>query len=57
MNLFIKILTGLQADKWGVLVELSGGGFEYERFLVRADGRVSNNRYEAKKNKNVMRKT
>jgi hypothetical protein len=47
-NMFHKTLTRLQADKGGVLVEFTGGGFEYERFLVRADGRVPNSRYEAK---------
>jgi hypothetical protein len=49
MNVFNKSLTGLRTDKGDVLVELSGGGFEYERFLVRADGRVPNSRYEAKR--------
>jgi hypothetical protein len=47
-NMFDKSLTRLQADKGGVLVEFTGGGFEYERFLVRADGRVPNSRYEAR---------
>ncbi len=46
-HLFGKTLTQIQADKGGVLVEFTGGGFEYERFLVRADGRVPNSRYEA----------
>jgi hypothetical protein len=46
-NLFKKNLTQIQADKGGVAVEFTGGGFEYERFLVRADGRVPNSRYEA----------
>lgn len=47
-NMFNKTLTRLQADKGGVVVEFTGGGFEHERFLVRADGRVPNSRYEAK---------
>lgn len=47
-NLFSKTLSRIEADKGGALVEFNGGGFEYERFLVRADGRVPNNRYEAK---------
>jgi hypothetical protein len=47
-NMFNKALTRLQADQGGVWVEFTGGGFEYERFLVRADGRVPNSRYEAK---------
>ena len=46
-NMFNKTLTQVRADKGGVLVEFTGGGFEYERFLVRADGRVPNSRYEA----------
>jgi hypothetical protein len=48
-NTFNKTLTRLQADKGGVVVEFTGGGFEYERFLIRADGRVPNSRYEAKR--------
>jgi hypothetical protein len=47
-NMFTKSLVRVQADKGGVVVEFTGGGFEYERFLVRADGRVPNSRYEAK---------
>ena len=48
-NLYTKDLVRLEPHKGGVFVEFSGGGFEYERFLVRADGKVPNNRYEAKK--------
>jgi hypothetical protein len=44
-----KELVKLELDKGGVLVEFSGDGFEYERFLVRADGKVPNSRYETKK--------
>jgi len=47
-NLFNKTLSRVEADKGGVLVQFSGGGFEYERFLLRTDGRVPNSRYEAK---------
>jgi len=47
-NLYDKTLTQVQADKGGVVVEFTGGGYEYERFLVRADGRVPNSRYAAK---------
>jgi hypothetical protein len=32
-----------------VFVEFAGGGYEYERFLLREDGKVPNNRYETKK--------
>jgi len=46
-NMFNKTLKHVRTDKGGVLVEFTGGGFEYERFLVRADGRVPNSRYEA----------
>ncbi len=53
-NLYDKTLTQIQADKGGVVVEFTGGGYEYERFLVRTDGRVPNSRYEAKA---VKRKT
>jgi hypothetical protein len=48
-NMFNKHLTQIQVDKGGVVVEFTGGGFEYERFLVRADGRVPNSRYQAKR--------
>jgi hypothetical protein len=44
-----KELVKLEKEKGGVLVEFTGGGFEYERFLVRADGKVPNSRYETKK--------
>jgi hypothetical protein len=48
-NLRSKELTRLEVHKGGVYVEFSGGGFEYERFLLRADGRMPNGRYESKK--------
>jgi hypothetical protein len=46
-NMYDKTLIQIRADKGGIVIEFTGGGFEYERFLVRADGRVPNNRYEA----------
>ncbi len=42
-------LVNLENRKGGVYVEFIGGGYEYERFLVRAEGKVPNNRYESKK--------
>ena len=48
-NLRTKELTKLEVHKGGVMVEFTGGGFEYERFLVRDDGRMPNSRYEAQK--------
>lgn len=48
-NLHTRQLVRLEPDKGGVLVEFSGGGFAFERFLIRDDGRVPNFRYEAKK--------
>lgn len=48
-NLRTKTLVSLQPHKGGALVEMTGGGFEFERFLVRDDGRMPNNRYESKK--------
>ncbi len=44
-----KELVKLALEKGGVSVEFTGGGFEHERFLVRLDGKIPNNRYEAKK--------
>jgi hypothetical protein len=44
-----KELVKLALEKGGVLVEFSGGGFDYERFLLRVDGKVPNSRYETKK--------
>jgi hypothetical protein len=44
-----KELVKLELEKGGVFVEFAGGGFEYERFLVRADGKMPNSRYESKK--------
>jgi hypothetical protein len=48
-GLYTKQLVRLELEKGGVWVEFTGGGFEYERFLVRADGKVPNSRYEIKK--------
>jgi hypothetical protein len=48
-NLHTKELVRLAIHKGGAYVEFTGGGFEYERFLIRTDGRMPNNRYEAKK--------
>ena len=48
-NLYTKELVKLVAEKGGTYVEFAGGGFEYERFLIRADGKVPNFRYESKK--------
>lgn len=48
-GLHTKDLVKLEIHKGGVFVEFSDGGFAYERFLIRADGKVPNNRYEAKK--------
>ena len=48
-NLRTKELLKLDVDKGGILVEFTGGGFEYERFLLREDGRIPNSRYESKK--------
>ncbi|MEM7343866.1 MAG: hypothetical protein AAF485_06455 [Chloroflexota bacterium] len=42
-------ITRLEVHKGGVYVEFSGGGYVYERFLIRADGKVPNNRYETQK--------
>jgi hypothetical protein len=48
-NMFTKHLVRIQPDRGGILVEFTGGGFEYERFLIRSDGRVPNSRYEVKR--------
>ena len=48
-NLRTKELTSLAVHKGSIMVEFTGGGFEYERFLLRDDGRMPNNRYDAKK--------
>jgi hypothetical protein len=48
-GLHSKELVKLELVKGGVSVEFSGGGFEYERFLLRDDGKVPNSRYETKK--------
>lgn len=48
-NLRNKELVKLETHKGGIYVEFTGGGFEYERFLIRTDGRMPNGRYESKK--------
>ncbi len=42
-------IVQLEVRKGGVYAEFTGGGLEYERFLLRADGKVPNSRYETKK--------
>ncbi len=49
-NLHLKTLVKLEPLKQGnVYVEFTGGGFEYERFLLRPDGRMPNHKYESQK--------
>jgi hypothetical protein len=48
-SLHTRDLVKLEPTKGGVLVEFTGGGFEYERFLLRPDGKVPNHKYESKK--------
>lgn len=48
-HLHTKRLVQLETHQGGAYVVFSGGGLTYERFLIRPDGRVPNNRYEAKK--------
>ncbi|MDM8520397.1 hypothetical protein QUF64_10145 [Anaerolineales bacterium HSG6] len=49
-HLHIKELIELTPLKKGnIQVEFSGKGLEYERFLIRPDGRVPNHKYESKK--------
>lgn len=50
-NLHTKNLNLLEAVKGGLMVHFSGGGFEFERFLLREDGRIPNHKYESKKEK------
>lgn len=47
--LHVRNLDSLKASKGGLMVELSGGGYEYERFLLREDGRMPNHKYESRK--------
>jgi hypothetical protein len=49
--LHTKELVKLEVHKGGAYVEFTGDGFEYERFLIRPDGKVPNNRYESKRAK------
>jgi len=49
-NLHTKTLESLEAVRGGnIMVHFSGGGYEYERFLLRDDGRMPNHKYEAKR--------
>jgi len=48
-GLHTKNLVKLEIRQGGVLAEFGGGGFAYERFLIRAGGKVPNNHYESKK--------
>ena len=47
--LHTKNLESLEAAKGGLTVRFSGAGFEYECFLLRADGRMPNNKYQSKR--------
>ncbi len=46
--LHTKNLDLLEAVKGGLMVHFSGGGLEYERFLLREDGRIPNHKYESR---------
>lgn len=48
-NLHTKNLTSLEGVRGGMIVEFSGGGFVYERYLLKNDGRIPNYKYESKK--------
>ena len=47
--LHTKNLDSLEAAKGGLSVQFSGGGFEYECFLLREDGRMPNHKYQSKR--------
>jgi hypothetical protein len=47
--LHAKNLDVLEATKGGLQVQFSGGGYEYECFLLRDDGRIPNHKYESKR--------
>ena len=44
-----KQLVKLERHKGGVYLEFTGSGIEYERLVVRADGKIPNTYYELKK--------
>ena len=48
-NLHTKTLDSLEVVKGGLQVQFSGGGVDYERFLLREDGRMPNNKYQSKR--------
>lgn len=48
-HLHSKRLDSLEGVRGGLQVQFSGGGYEYERFLLRDDGRIPNHKYESKK--------
>ena len=48
-TLHTKELVKMETVKGGVWLEFTGGGFAYERFLIRPDGKVPNSRYETKR--------
>lgn len=49
-HLHLKKLVRLEPlGRGNVMVEFTGGGYEYERFLLRPDGRMPNHKYESKK--------
>lgn len=48
-GLFNKKLVKLETHKGGVYLEFTGSGIEYERMVVRADGKIPNTYYKLKK--------
>jgi hypothetical protein len=48
-GLFNKKLVKLETHKGGVYLEFTGSGIEYERLVVRPDGKIPNTYYELKK--------
>lgn len=48
-NLHTKQLDSLEAVKGGIMVQFSGGGYNFERFLLKEDGRIPNHKYQSEK--------
>ncbi len=48
-HLHTQQLEWLRGEKGGLMVRFRGGGFEFEEFLIRQDGRVPNHKYTSKR--------
>jgi len=48
-HLHSKTLDKLEAVRGGLMVQFCGGGYAYESFLLKEDGRIPNHKYQSRR--------